>query len=149
MSDIPAPVKIARCPIHGFVGERDVLRFHDGEERCLICDGDPDLTTEIERVEMVPVEEVRALLDEVERHRAHNWIEFCEFLTTGPTEQEMVRWSDALNRRATAAEALVASGGFGRLSGIRSADVLIPPPTSTQAPATSEKAEPHPGDGGL
>ena len=68
---------------------------------------------------------------EVARHRAHNWIEFCEFLMTDPSEEQMTTWDDALEKRAVAAEKLVASGDFRVPLG------LAPQPTA-EPPVTEE-----------
>lgn len=54
-------------------------------------------------------EEIIRLRRENERHRAHNWIAFCDFLATHPTEDEMTAWSDDLDRRAAQAERLIDS----------------------------------------
>ena len=92
-------------------------------------------------------EEIVWLRRENDRHRAHNWIEFCEFLMTDPSEEEMTKWSDALERRVVEAERLVASGEFARLTATRSPDGIQTPPTSTQGPEGAHFHESHPAKG--
>ena len=133
------PVKIARCPIHGFVGERDVLRFHDGEERCLICDGDPDLTTEIERVEMVPASEI------------------IGYLVALPGYAEGVftpDWDGEIHQhQGKAEESLWDAKSNGFDDAVLTALVRLPDPatlpTSTPTLEAPQKAEAHPGEGTL